>query len=220
MTTLAFDGSQDGTPVGYYTYVVGEDRWSWSAGVYALHGYEPDSVVVTSELMLQHKHPDDMPRAFEVLQTAIEDGRPFACYHRVIDAKQAVRSVVSVGRGVAGPDGTIEQVTGFFVDLTDARRAETQRDVDEALVAIAQTRSIIDQAKGMVMLGMGCDADAAFGVLRKYSSHKNVKLNELARRLVTAVESRIVSEENACRTSFTRFLDGLKSFSRSEASST
>ena len=220
MTTLAFDGSQDGTPVGYYTYVVGEDRWSWSAGVYALHGYEPDSVVVTSELMLQHKHPDDMPRAFEVLQTAIEDGRPFACYHRVIDAKQAVRSVVSVGRGVAGRDGTIEQVTGFFVDLTDARRAETQRDVDEALVAIAQTRSIIDQAKGMVMLGMGCDADAAFGVLRKYSSHKNVKLNDLARRLVTAVESRIVSEENACRTAVTSFLDGLKSYSRSEASST
>ena len=220
MTTLAFDGSQDGTPVGYYTYVVGEDRWSWSAGVYALHGYEPDSVVVTSELMLQHKHPDDMPRAFEVLQTAIEDGRPFACYHRVIDAKQADRSVVSVGRGVAGPDGTIEQVTGIFVDLTDARRAETQRDVDEALVAIAQTRSIIDQAKGMVMLGMGCDADAAFGVLRKYSSHKNVKLNDLARRLVTAVESRIVSEENACRTAVTSFLDGLKYYSRSEASST
>jgi hypothetical protein len=220
MTTLAFDGSQDGTPVGYYTYVVGEDRWSWSAGVYALHGYEPDSVAVTSELMLQHKHPDDMPRAFEVLQTAIQDGRPFACYHRVIDAKQAVRSVVSVGRGVAGPDGTIEQVTGFFVDLTDARSAETQRGVDEALVAIAQTRSIIDQAKGMVMLGMGCDADTAFGVLRKYSSHKNVKLNDLARRLVTAVESRIVPEENACRTAVTSFLDGLKSFSRPEASST
>jgi hypothetical protein len=53
-----------------------------------------------------------------VLQTAIQDGRGFACYHQVIDAKQIVRSVVSVvsvGRGVAGPDGTIEQVTAFFV---------------------------------------------------------------------------------------------------------
>jgi hypothetical protein len=95
--------------------------------------------------------------------------------------------VLSVGRGLVGPHGKVEQVTGFFVDLTEVRRSETKHEVDLALIEIAKTRSVIDQAKGIVMVGAGCDADTAFAILRKYSSHQNVKLNEIARCLVDRV---------------------------------
>jgi hypothetical protein len=183
MSPLAFDGT-DRTPVGYFTYIVGNDHWAWSEGLYALHGYEPDEVDASTELLLQHKHPEDAARAFEVLEKVIEDAEPFSCYHRIIDTHKRVRYVLSVGRGLVGEHGKVEQVTGFFVDLTDVRRNETQREVDEALVEIAKTRSVIDQAKGIVMLGAGCDAEGAFAILRKCSSHQNVKVNQLARRLV------------------------------------
>jgi len=183
MRSLAFDGT-DRTPVGYFTYIVDDDHWAWSAGLYALHGYRPHEVEATTGLMLQHKHPEDTARAFEVLENVIRDAEPFSCYHRIIDTQGQVRSVLSVGRGLRGADGKVEQVTGFFVDLTEVRRSETQREVDVALVEIAKTRSVIDQAKGIVMLGAGCDADEAFAILRKCSSHQNVKVNELSRRLV------------------------------------
>ncbi len=119
----------------------------------------PHSVPATTELMLQHTHPDDLAPAVEVLEKAITDGLPFSSYHRIIDAKNRVRSVLFVGRGVEGPAGKVEEVIGFFVDLTAVRRAETQAEVESALVQIAQTRPVIDQAKGMVMLATGCDAE-------------------------------------------------------------
>jgi hypothetical protein len=97
MGALAFDASQNGTPVGCHTYLVEEDHWSWSDGIYELHGYAPQAVPATTALMLQHKHPDDTTRAFGVLETAIRDGDPFSRHHRVIDANQQVRSVLSVG---------------------------------------------------------------------------------------------------------------------------
>jgi len=190
MSPLAFDGTPNGTPVGYFIYTVEQDLWTWSPGLYELHGYEPQEVEATTELMLQHKHPEDTARTLDVLENVIRDGAPFSCYHRVIDVQGRVRSVLSVGRGLLDAQGEVEQVTGFFVDLTEVRRSETQHEVDAALIEIARTRSVIDQAKGIVMAETGCDADEAFALLRRSSSHQNVKLNELSRRLVERAGAR------------------------------
>jgi hypothetical protein len=213
MPALAFDGTQHGSPVGSYTYLIGEGSWTWSDGTYELHGYAPHAVPVTTELMLAHKHPDDRARAFEVLEAVARDGLPFSCYHRIVDAKDNVRSVLSVGHGVPGSDGKVERVTGFFVDLTEVRRSETQAEVESALVRIAETRSCIDQAKGMIMVATGCDSESAFGVLRKYSSHKNVKVNDLARRMVEAITAQPHTEDHACHAAVFGFLDSVEDFS-------
>jgi ANTAR domain-containing protein/PAS domain-containing protein len=213
MEPLAFDGSQSSSIVGHYTYLVAEDLWIWSDGLYELHGYAPQALPATTELMLKHKHPDDTARAFEVLETAMHDGRPFSCYHRIVDSASKVRSVLSVGHGELGSDGNVEKVTGFFVDLTEVRRNETQSGVEDALVHIAETRSFIEQAKGMLMVTTGCDADAAFGVLRNYSSHKNVKVNDLARRMVEWATEQPRADEPAGRTAVLDFLDGVQDFS-------
>lgn len=213
MDALAFDGRQTRSTVGHYTYLVAEDLWTWSDGLYELHGYAPQELPATTELMLKHKHPDDTARAFEVLETAMRDGRPFSCYHRIVDSASNVRSVLSVGHGELGSDGNVEKVTGFFVDLTEVRRNETQSGVEDALVRIAETRSFIEQAKGMLMVTTGCDADEAFGVLRNYSSHKNVKVNDLARRMVEWATEQSRADEPAGRTAVLDFLDGVQDFS-------
>jgi len=59
--------------------------------------------------------------------------------------------------------------------------------VELALLRIAEHRAVIGQAKGMLMLITGCDADGAFALLRRYSQQRNVKLNEIAHRLVESV---------------------------------
>jgi hypothetical protein len=187
METVAFDGSQPTGAVGHYVYTVASDEWTWSVGVYAMHGYAPDEIAVSTEVLLGHKHPDDRSRALEVLETALEDGRPFSCYHRIIDRNNRVRSVLSVGRGVQGPRGDVVRVEGYFVDLTQVRREETEAEVQTALARVAEHRETIDEAKGMVMVATGCDSDAAFASLRRYSQASNLKVHDIAHRLVDAV---------------------------------
>src|SRR3954471_6301184 len=200
MSGLAFDGSPNHTPVGYYTYTVGDDHWSWSDGLYELHGYAPQAVPASTELLLQHKHPDDAARAFDVMETVISDGRPFSCYHRIIDAKGAVRYVLSVGRGVLGTNGRVEHVTGFFVDLTQVRSTEAATDADAVLLEVAQNRSMVEQAKGMVMVATGCGDDEAFGILRRCAAERGLRVNQLAHRLVEHVGSHPLPVDDGCRT--------------------
>lgn len=204
-TTVAFDGSQPARPVGHFSYDVGADRWSWGDGLYAMHGYSPREVPATTEVLLSHKHPDDRARAYGVLEQAVRDGEAFSCYHRVIDRDLRVRSVLSVGHGIKDSTGRVAQVEGFFVDLTQVRHDETQAEVSVALEAIAATRETIDLAKGIVMLALGCDADAAFQLLRRCSQDTNTKLHDVARQLVEVVGIGQAGSER-----LVRLLDGLK----------
>lgn len=58
---------------------------------------------------------------------------------------------------------------------------DLSQQLDEAL----RSRAVIEQAKGMLMArSPELDADAAFDVLRKASQRENVKLREIAQRLV------------------------------------
>lgn len=50
--------------------------------------------------------------------------------------------------------------------------------------AALRSRPLVDQACGIVMYVLSCDADTAFDVLRRISQATNRKLNDVARRLV------------------------------------
>jgi PAS domain-containing protein len=143
METVAFDGSQPTGAVGHYTYTVTSDQWSWSDGIYAMHGYDPHEIEPSTEVMLSHKHPDDRSRALAVLEAVVETGEPFSCYHRIIDRHQRVRSVLSVGHGTKGIGGRVAEVVGYFVDLTEVRRDETEAEIQIALARVAEHREAI-----------------------------------------------------------------------------
>ncbi|HWJ62640.1 MAG TPA: GAF and ANTAR domain-containing protein [Acidimicrobiales bacterium] len=57
-------------------------------------------------------------------------------------------------------------------------------DLSDHLREAMASRAIIEQAKGIIMSSMGCDADAAFQVLRQQSQAENRKLREIAQELV------------------------------------
>jgi hypothetical protein len=72
-----------------------------------------------SNLVLRHKHPNDADRAYRLLAAVVRDAKPFSCcYHRIITVSDEVRHMLSVGRGHLDSNGKVEQVSGFFVDLT------------------------------------------------------------------------------------------------------
>jgi two-component system, response regulator / RNA-binding antiterminator len=52
-----------------------------------------------------------------------------------------------------------------------------------------ETRSVIDQAKGILMAVHGCSADKAFQLLSTASQRDNRKLNEIAASIVANVQT-------------------------------
>ncbi|WP_233509954.1 ANTAR domain-containing response regulator [Actinomadura craniellae] len=60
-------------------------------------------------------------------------------------------------------------------------------DVHRTAVQLQQAveaRAIVDQAKGILMHALGCDADRAFAELRRISQTRHVKLTAIAQRIV------------------------------------
>lgn len=47
------------------------------------------------------------------------------------------------------------------------------------------TQPVIEQSKGILMGHLGIDPDTAFDVLRRWSSHTNLKVREISQLLVT-----------------------------------
>ena len=168
---------------GRFAYDVRDDRWEWDDDVFALHGYEPGEVEPTTELFLRHKHDGDRDRVEQTFKHAIVTGEPFNLYYR-IRAKDAERRVVVVGEGVRAADGSVERLVGYYLDLTPEFAAENAAAADAAVAASAAARETIEQAKGILMLGYGLDADAAFAMLRWWSRNRNVKVRDLADRLI------------------------------------
>lgn len=70
---------------------------------------------------------------------------------------------------------------GVAIGLKMARRAELTEDLQVALAG----RAIIGQALGIVMGQRRCTADEAFEVLREVSQTSNIKLREVAARLIS-----------------------------------
>lgn len=164
--------------------------WTWSEQVYAIYGFAPGAVVPTTELILAHQHPEDRAAVEQVLTEAIETGTPHTLCNRIRDARGTTRQVVMVGAGDFADGGELEGIRGFFVDLTEAVRRTTAREVDEAMELMAQSRPVIEQAKGALMISYGLDADRAFQLLRSYSQRANVKLRDVARNVVEALVDR------------------------------
>jgi hypothetical protein len=73
----------------------------------------------------------------------------------------------------------------------EALRSERDAALDQVhhLEIAMQTRGVIEQAKGMLMLKLKIDADQAFAVLVKTSQQAHLKLVDVARYLVDGVHA-------------------------------
>jgi len=64
-------GDADFDNVGAFRFWFVGQHWEWSDEVARMHGYEPGTVVLTTELLLSHKHPDDRRHVQDLLDRAL-----------------------------------------------------------------------------------------------------------------------------------------------------
>ncbi|GAA5158793.1 MULTISPECIES: PAS and ANTAR domain-containing protein [Amycolatopsis] len=190
---FALPAGQSADQVGMYHWDIRTGQWSWSSEIYLMYGYQPGSVTPDLALVTKHGHPKDRPALAEVFEQARRTGQPFSCQQRIAAADESTRAVVVVG-DVDTEDDAPSAVHGYYVDLTSARLREAEQLSELAgeaagLQRAMASRATIEQAKGMIMLAYRCDSGAAFDLLIGTSQRANVKLRELADRLVAAVQS-------------------------------
>ena len=77
--------------------------------------------------------------------------------------------------------GHVAVVVGDAIAFTEATT------LVEQMRRAMDSRSIIDQAMGVIMAQNRCDADAAFAILTRASQNRNIKLREIARSTVMSV---------------------------------
>ncbi|ORV94558.1 antitermination regulator [Mycobacterium interjectum] len=168
--------------VGRFRFFLDGQRWEWSDAVARMHGYEPGEVEPTTELLLQHKHPEDRERVAAVLDHVL-NGKPFSSRHRIIDTAGRTRCVVVAGDRMVDDSGALAGTSGFYVDVTDSLHT----DITNVLEAVADARAKIEQAKGVLMSAYGISAERAFDLLVWRSQETNLKVRDLAARFLEAV---------------------------------
>lgn len=102
------------------------------------------------------------------------------------------RSVEPFPAESLGPAAAYATQIGYAIDYAKLyeRAAITTAQLEEAL----KSRAVIDQAMGILMEREGVGSKQAFEMLRTASQHSNVKLREIARRIVDETETQAGSK--------------------------
>jgi PAS domain S-box-containing protein len=182
-------GLGDPQRVGRFRFFLDGHRWEWSDAVARMHGYKPGQVEPTTELLLQHKHPEDRDRVAAVLER-VTKGKPFSSRHRIIDTAGRTHCVVVAGDRMVDSAGALAGTSGFYIDVTDSLHS----DITTVLTAVADARARIEQAKGVLMIAYGISPERAFDILVWRSQETNLKVREVADRFLDAVASKASAE--------------------------
>lgn len=201
---LALAGGQS-QQVGWYRYYFADERWDWSPEVEMLHGYEPGTSRPTTELVLKHKHPDDLALVAASLSGIRHSRAPFSTRHRIITVSNDIREVLVIGEQMRDDAGQVIGAQGYYIDVTpDAQVRDAA--ITEAVSEIADHRAVIEQAKGILRMVYRIDSEAAFGLLKWRSQETNVKLRVLAEQLMNDFTALGGGESLPPRTTFDTLL--------------
>ena len=191
--------------VGWFRFYFADERWEWSDQVQRLHGYEPGSIVPTTQLVLSHKHPDDYVQVAATLDEIRRTHKTFSTRHRIIDTEGMMHDVIVIGDRLYGDGGDVVGTHGFYVDVTDTGRSHDEL-LSAAVAEITENRATIEQAKGMLMLIYRTSGESAFELLKWRSQETNVKLRVLADQVIYDFAQLIYEEVLPPRATFDHLL--------------
>ncbi|CCG01502.1 ANTAR domain-containing response regulator [Blastococcus saxobsidens] len=173
---------------GRYRYDPRADTWWWSAQMHAVLGLDPAVTAPCTETLVAAHHPDDGGRVLAAL-TDCGAGQAFVLETRVVRPGGAERVVVLQGKPARDDAGNVRAVEGTCLDVTGCRPPGPDAEVRSLRTEVAQlktamaSRAAIEQAKGILMLLVGCGEQAAFDLLAHISSHTHRKIRDVAQAI-------------------------------------
>jgi len=144
--------------------------------------HAPDVVFVD----LENPSPQNMNAVLDVARTM---GRPMVIFADRVDST-TIDTAVEAGVTSIVVDGlTVERIVPTLqIALSRHRQSErTRQELDRAKQAL-QERKVIDRAKGILMKERGLDEADAYGLLRRAAMNENLRMADVAQRVVTAAQ--------------------------------
>ncbi len=95
-------------------------------------------------------HPEDVPLVWEGVQAGVREKAPFELIYRILAADGSEKWVWERGRGIFGQGGEMEALEGFITDISELKKAETERGRLQSQLAQAQKMESVGRLAGGV----------------------------------------------------------------------
>lgn len=174
-------------PTGIVEHYFESPALHWSDELYRIHGYERGEIVPTLDLGISHFEPADQDAARSLWESLLSKGGPRSAYLSLRDVTGKARKVLISGDYILkeGEHGSEPiGVWALVVDLTRSIHTDTHRLANEAVAASAVKRSVIEQAKGILMARGGLTASEAFDRIRQRSQLTNRKVIAISQDII------------------------------------
>lgn len=137
---LAFRAAQDGV----WDWNIETDEVLYSARWKAMLGYDESEIEPHAGAWKRLLHPDDLPRAMQVVQDVLHGKREYVMEFRMRHKGGHYVDVLSRGFPVRrAPNGPIVRIVGTHFDLTERKRAELAlREKEERLSAAVDVAAL------------------------------------------------------------------------------
>jgi signal transduction histidine kinase len=107
---------------GSFCWRVSTGELSWSKETFRIYDFDP-SWRPTVRLVLERTHPEDAPFVERTIERASQDGKDFACEHRLLMPDGSVKHLHIVARAKGGNFGKCEFI-GSVMDVTASKLTE------------------------------------------------------------------------------------------------
>jgi PAS domain S-box-containing protein len=119
-----FAEAQRAARLGSWKWDLVSDELNWSAELFRIYGYDPESDVPSQAAFLDRVHPDDRALIDDHLADLISKGEPCSVDLRILLPDGSVRFLHCMARVEAGADGKPVLVFGIAQDISDRKQAE------------------------------------------------------------------------------------------------
>ena len=152
------------TRTGSFGWKVSTDEHFWSDETFRIWEYDP-STKITLQLILDRIHPEDIPRAKQIIARAAEGGQDFELEYRLLLPGGSVKHIHVVTHAVGGDSGNFEFI-GVVMDITERKKTQEALNAAKArfegILEIAEDAIIsMDSGQRIVLFNQG--AERVFG---------------------------------------------------------
>ena len=117
----------DAAHMGIFDWDMTSQRIVWSRWHEELWGFKPGEFPGTYEAFSQRVHPDDLPGINAEVTRCMAAHEPFVQEFRVLWPDGRVRWILGTGQFEFAADGQPRRMRGTVIEITDRKRAETER---------------------------------------------------------------------------------------------
>lgn len=132
---------------GVWRWDVASGRVRWSDELHHIYGLRPGEFAGTVEAFLERVVPEDRERIWEAISASLESGEAFAFEERILHTDGELRTLLSQGRVIVGPDGAPEALVGVCHDISERAQIEQALGASER-----RLRAIVDNSPSAIVV--------------------------------------------------------------------